>query len=223
MLRKKLLPVCLAALISFSLVGCAFVEPNQNASTASQSPNQDESTNGGENSETGEDGESSIDKSELEGMDPMHPDNVGTESGELPVIEGDSAFVAAFTSNQIDFDYMDAMNKAGSVADMVKAANDAASAWETQINFSFTQLIDSLGEEDKEKEELEQSAWSNELSIAIDEIKAGVTDDAGSSGSLDVAYKVMLLYRNRAVAIFEKLYEITGTVELHQAEGEAMG
>lgn len=219
MIIKKLLALGLSSLLLLSMAGCSLMPAASGASGSSEQEtvSQPEETDVPEESgstpeeEPGEDVE-----------DPDHPDNVDTESGELPAVTGEEAFVGAFTKNDIDKAYLEEIEKAESIADMITVTNKATTAWETQLNYGFSQLSDTLTGEELDQVTLEQSAWSNELTLAIDEIKAGA-EGAGSTGTLDVAYKVMLLYRSRAIVVFDHLYQTTGEVNFSESTGEAVG
>ncbi len=148
--------------------------------------------------------------------------DVPSSSQGLPAIEGSEAFVALLTGNAIDTKYSDGITTAASTQESIESTNLATREWETQLNYTYTNLINTLSEDDKTQLELEQDAWRNELPIYLEQFQEE-TEELGSSGSLEYAYRVMLLYRERALALFTLEFENSGEIEIVDNSGEAVG
>lgn len=208
MLMKKLVCILLAAVLALSVAACTAPSPEE-------LPSEDVviSDNGGEDIE---------EEPNPEDLDPNNPQNMEIASGELPAVEGSDEFKAAFKDNAIDKEYLENIAKVTTNAEMLEVTNKAAMAWESQVNFTYDQLAATLEGEALEAVELEQTAWNNDLQISIEEIKEAAKD-TGSSGNLDAAYKIMLVYRVRAAALLQLMFDSSGEVTMVDTSGEAVG
>lgn len=140
------------------------------------------------------------------------------QSGELPEIEGSDAFVSLFLKNPIDEYYLTEMENAASVAAMLSVTNETMKYWEAEVNAVYSELMGLMGEDSAEWKAVAsaQKAFVNDFAIASDEIREeaqnGVSD--GSMVNIEISYRLMLLYRGRAVELLCSAYNITGEVNV---------
>ena len=91
-----------------------------------------------------------------------------------------------------------------------------------QVNYSYSVLEQIMVAESFAHIELEQIACINELCITIIKILESDTDNRAND-RINVSQKTMLIYRVRALAILEEIYNINGELEFVELDGEVVG
>ena len=89
--------------------------------------------------------------------------------------------------------------------------------WEAEVNSVYSELMIELGEDSEafKKIKVEQNAFSNDLVVATNEIREEAEKNVtGSMVNIEISYRLMLLYRGRAVELLCSLYNITGEVNV---------
>ncbi|MEG1426609.1 MAG: hypothetical protein RSC76_02860 [Oscillospiraceae bacterium] len=223
---KIFVSLLLSAMLTLSLAGCAFAPPAASSTPSaveSAVPSKAESAAESKSPES-KSPESAPSQSEESSAAsaPANPEKAPEESKALPAVSGSADFVKAFGENPVDSVYLADIQKAMDQMTMIQVTNTAASSWETQINSVFSKLTDSLSGDALDKITLEQSAWSNELEISVQEIQDAAAGK-GSAANVEIAYNVMLLYRTRAAILFEKQFELDGKVTFSARSGDAKG
>ncbi len=137
-------------------------------------------------------------------------------------IQGPDEFVDEYEENVIDETYLDGLDDASDLLTMRMLADDAADAWNIAIDNIMYKLVEVLSEDEAETIQIEQSAWENDIPLQIEEIQAEYADQ-GSTGSFTASQEVMEIYRNRAIELAVKYYELTEEVVLPPDISEAVG
>ena len=227
---KKIIALLLVFIISVSFVACSGLKsgevstPTTHESDSEAKPNDDVNEIGKNEAENG---------SESEGFEPENPTGDMTtatqimseeQNGELPEIEGPDAFLEKFVLNPIDKYYIENMEMASSLSAMLDITNNTMMYWETEVNSVYSELMMLLGEDSEEFQKIkaEQKAFNNDLKISAEEIKRSAEESlTGSMINIEISYRIMLLYRGRAVELLCSAYNITNEVNVEIIEDAA--
>lgn len=215
---KRILVLLLVILFVFMLPAC------QNQSSGTNSGNKQELTVSNSEKEENESSKTeSVSNSESESSAPEIEMTTAVQisgdeqTGELPEIEGPERFVELFLKNPIDEYYLNEMETAASVSMMLNVTNNSMKYWEAEVNSVYSELMIELGEDSEafKKIKVEQNAFSNDLVVATNEIREEAEKNVtGSMVNIEISYRLMLLYRGRAVELLCSLYNITGEVNV---------
>lgn len=175
---------------------------------------------GGENSSA-----SSSQPSAPSSSAPSHAAAPSTSPESSPVPEAASSqpssealgeFESLFAQNPIDQEYQELLMSASSVNAINKACQTAIGRWETAISLSYAQALDLLSGEERDAVKSQQEEWENSLEGKKEEIQAKAGDS--ENGSVSASQKIVELYRDRAKALCETVYNLTGELpELNKA------
>lgn len=214
---KKLVAIIAIVGICLSMTACSLVGNSSSQESSSEVSVEVTPTPAPEISEEEVSSEPEVSEAEPEqGHD--------TESGELPVVNGSDDFIELFNGNDIDSYYLENINLAASVSEMVAVTEKTTRAWETQLNSSYSQLLVAYSSDAESNEKIaeEQSAWASDLPLMLEEIKESV-NTGNSMANLEISYRYMLVYRDRCAEILNMLYEKTDGVSITMESGEAVG
>ncbi|MBE6730841.1 MAG: hypothetical protein E7564_04025 [Ruminococcaceae bacterium] len=220
---KKLIALLLVLIISLSLVSCADRQENYTGDTQtsiSQTesvPADDVNEIGKNEAESENEGESFVPENATGDMTTATQIMSEEQNGELPEIEGPDGFLEQFVLNPIDAYYIENMEMASSLSGMLDITNNTMMYWETEVNSVYSELMMLLGEDSEEfsKIKAEQKAFNNDLKISADEIKENAEASmTGSMINIEISYRIMLLYRGRAVELLCSAYNVTGEVNV---------
>lgn len=130
-------------------------------------------------------------------------DLISTPSG---LEEG--SFEYLFSQNPIDKKYDQDYSLASSFSMMRQACNQAARSWRNMIDTAYQAALEVTPEEEKSALQKEQTEWET---TAEDRITA-LREEAGDSneGVLSSSQQVVLLYRERAMALCRIVFEANG-------------
>ena len=223
---KRIIALFLTLIIAVSFVSCANLQlENESSPTPSTSTPKEETT-------SKEEDKNEIGKNEAENTDEneaLVPENTTgdmttanqiiseEQNGELPEIEGPDGFLEKFALNPIDKYYIENMEMASSLSNMLDITNNTMMYWETEVNSVYSELMVLLGEDSKEFQKIkaEQKAFNNDLKVAADEIKKNAEESmTGSMINIEISYRIMLLYRGRAVELLCSAYNVTDEVNI---------
>ena len=140
-------------------------------------------------------------------------DLISTPSG---VEEG--SFEDLFSQNPIDKKYDQDYSLASSFSMMRQACNQAARSWRDLIDTVYPLALEQTPEEEKSALQAEQTEWETTVEDRITAIReeAGDTNESVLSSS----QQVVLLYRERAMALCKIIFEATGQLpEFPSPEG----
>ena len=214
---KKILALLLVVLMLSTLSACSQTEKNPAVSGGGN----ETSVSNSEKEETeSKNNEESKAESEIESETDMTTavQITGDEqTGELPEIEGPDKFVSLFLKNPIDAYYLEEMEMAPSVSVMLSVTNNTMKYWEAQVNATYSQLMVIFGENSPEFKSIkaEQTAFINDLTLATAEIKEKAEKElSGSMVNIEISYRLMLLYRGRAVELLCEAYNLTSEVNV---------
>ena len=138
----------------------------------------------------------------------------------LPV--GD--FETEFAENPIDQQFQESMSLATSYTIMQQACDQAAASWQTMIDVAYDTAQRALSAEEWEQVQGEQAQWEAELDGKVDALRA-LSDDT-PDGAISTAQEIVDLYRQRARALCQACYQVTGQMpdfEAALSQGEPVG
>ncbi len=130
-------------------------------------------------------------------------DLISTPSG---MEEG--SFEDLFSQNPIDKQYDKDYSLASSFSMMRQACNEAARRWRDLIDTVYPEALEHTSEEEKSALQKEQVEWET----GVDDRIAAIREEAGDSndGVLSSSQQVVLIYRERAMALCRIVFEATG-------------
>lgn len=143
---------------------------------------------------------------------PSTPDASGAETG---------GFEEEFSQNPIDKKYDEDYSYATSFSMMRQACDEAAKRWETMVETAYNAAMEATPEEERYLVRQEQEQWRLELDDRIDTIRAEAGED--NEGILTAAKQIVLLYRDRAMALCRIKYDADGELPEFPSGGEAVG
>lgn len=124
----------------------------------------------------------------------------------MPEISSDNkAFLSKFASNSLDFAYEEELESAFSASEWVAISKKYSDFWEEEINNAYKCLLVEV--DDTASIKNEQINWISFCEDKISEIETNVQAEGGSLARFNAANKIMLIYRERAAALYEDLYE----------------
>ena len=217
---KKILALLLAVLMAVSFAACS---DTKETSSASSSKNEETVSSSSEikeaESKTEEESKSESESETEDERDMTTAVQItgDEQTGELPEIEGPDKFVSLFLKNPIDAYYLEEMEMASSVSMMLSVTNNAMKYWEAQVNATYSQLMVIFGENSEEFKDIkaEQTAFINDLALATGEIRENAEKElSGSMVNIEISYRLMLLYRGRAVELLCEAYNLTSEVNI---------
>ncbi len=182
---KKWLCAGLCAVIALGLVGCENKKP-ESSSLPESSSSMVSSTPAPESSRF-----------------VPSDDLISTPSG---MEEG--SFEDLFSQNPIDKKYDQDYSLASSFSMMRQACNQAARSWRDLIDTVYPLALENTPEEEKPALQKEQTEWETTVEDKI----AAVREEAGDTneGVLSSSQQVVLLYRERAMALCKIVFKATG-------------
>ncbi len=119
-------------------------------------------------------------------------------------------FLLAFSQNPIDKQYDKDYSLATSFSMMRQTCDEAARRWKNMADIAYQAALQAAPEEDRAALEQEQDEWLNELDGRIESIRSEAGDS--NEGILSSAKQVVLLYRERAMALCRVKYEADGSL-----------
>lgn len=130
-------------------------------------------------------------------------DLISTPSG---VEEG--SFEDLFSQNPIDKKYDQDYSLASSFSMMRQACNQAARSWRNLIDVVYPLALEQTPEAEQSALKAEQTEWETTVEDRI----ATIREEAGDSneGVLSSSQQVVLLYRERAMALCKIVFDATG-------------
>ncbi|MDO4459084.1 MAG: hypothetical protein Q4C42_03220 [Clostridia bacterium] len=162
---------------------------------------------------------SAEESTEVSAEDTVDPDDI---SNYIPKPQaGDDDFYALFKTNDIDADYLETSKTATAAVAGIRAGNECAERWMAQVQISLDEL-DTLDASVAEEQRKSQENWEKTLDKKRDAAKENLTTQ-GSVQNIEMAFNVMLLYRERAAEVLYEVYKLNGEVNVTAGTGEAVG
>lgn len=138
-------------------------------------------------------------------------ENIEESTHTQPSYTDNSDFNTLFSKNPLDASYQQAMADA-TEASMNNIALQYISYWQTEVENAYNTLLTLTDSPDTLTSE--QKAWSMETETQKQEIYDNVIGGEGTLAILSVHTEVMSLYKNRAAALYEKIYTLSGEFNL---------
>jgi len=143
---------------------------------------------------------------------PSTPESSGAEA---------DGFDGEFSQNPIDKQYDEAYSHATSFSMMRQACDEAAKQWKAMVDVAYNAAMGAIPEEDQSALRQEQEQWSAGLNSRIETVRAEAGDD--NEGILTASKQIVLIYRDRAMALCRVKYEADGELPEFPGEEEAVG
>lgn len=130
------------------------------------------------------------------------------DEGLLPPADTENdAFNEKFMQNAIDAAYEEEIAVAISVSDMVEICNKYANLWNEEVDNAYMHLLAAAEEDQYPTYKSEQEEWISEKDGKIAEISEAAMAQGGSMAFLNGASQIMNFYRDRAMVLYEELYQ----------------
>jgi len=123
----------------------------------------------------------------------------------MPGISTDnSAFLEKFNANSLDSAYEEELETAFSAKQWVEISQKYADFWLKEIDNAYKCLL--VEADDTASIKSEQANWLTSCENKKHDIETQAGAEGGSLSSFTAANEIMLLYRERAAALYEQLY-----------------
>lgn len=119
----------------------------------------------------------------------------------------ETSFDEYFAQNPIDKDYDSLSQETFDNIGMVSLEADFLNVWKKEAEQAYVKLLDLLPDEEESALEKEQQEWRIDIEKQQEALSTTDSDEGGSMRNLSINVQIKDLYKERAKALYERIYQ----------------